>query len=963
MSNYEEEDKTPSESVADDITSHLKDGGNKTGNQIKGKVKEQAKKQVRKVTAKAVKKAAGMIMKTLGKAVAAVAAKFGLALLAILGVILVIIACWFIIREFKGAEGQYVNESPALNDFKQGEVRGLAFMQQAGLTGYNKSVFDYYNNITNNNYWIIDPEDPDQPNLSKYGEDDEDMPLYKMTTPQNSAIRDYYSREGDLVTNANLLYAMELYLHKEKFYFTQQFTKPVYYNPKTMKLKYLTKKHEDGKELIAKSRDWDEEKQKFMENKKIKSIHDWGLGSVFKYKKDKIERNIVGKYYAEDYYDAGCDCVSTREIDQPFKEPLAGYPIDIWLLDESVTIAIDTKHQYNYETSVVGGLMDGSTNDSSQAFNKVFAGTYDVYKEVEVTTTDKDGKKVTTTESVFDRSVDLYKYREGQIEETKPVPDLEKEKKLEEEEQAAYEKEHGEPYEMSRYAMDFADFYSIFRPEKVQLKLKFTDSMTSYNATLPLGEGVNTAKYQKAFQYFSIAQQLGNELGIDPYIIIAMVAQESGGNPNTSNGGGLMQVHNLLSFTSTVNTTDANGNPLTCSLTLSEASDPAKNMRFGSCYLKTKMDKFDGNVYKAIQSYNFDVSGYISKKYPDAWADNEGNSWMQYIEEARYYYGEKETGGATHSASYDCLPGLENKNGTRYGDSCYLPHVLQYYGNPNATNGGAIGDTNNEAGNSETSDKESEKDKDGGILSDLFESVWKKLKKDKYGVEVYNYDENQPHVWYEAKISQSNLADIFRLTDSFNQSVPMGEAKIDMKDKEFFLNEGNGRATSGSNLGNTVTGGDIQGVPSGAEGLIMPVNHPNPSSLITSGYGQRWGTLHAGIDFGIPIGTPLYAMADGKVERAINNCPKQGSLEGTGTCGSGILEWGNHIKLVLKNGDYIIYGHMNELAVGVGEVKQGQFLGTSGGSGFSSGPHLHLEYRVNGRPIDPSFILNTTTGK
>lgn len=978
MSNYE--NGGAPEQSADESLDLLKDVGKQASQKAGQGIKNQVKKQVRKATAKAVKKAVVAMGKMLVKVLGVLFAKLGVVLLFILAFIMLVALCWIIIREFKGAEGQYVGASPALNEFKEGEIEGYEFMQQAGLTGYNRTVFDYYNSLTNNNYWIIDPTDPEQPDLSGYDEDDEDIPLYKMETPQeNTEIRDYYSREGDLVTNANLMYSMETYLHKEEFYFTQQFTKPTYYNPKTMKLKPLTKikANKKEKELVVKSREWDKGEQKFLDDEKIKSVHDWGLGSVFKYKKDKIEKKIVGAYTAEDYYNPATDSVETRTINEPFEQMLEGYPIDIWLLDESVTVAVDTKHQYKEETKVVGGLMDGSTSDSSQPYNKVYAGSYDVYKTVTETIIDPEtGEEKEVQREVFDRTVELYKYRTGQLEETKPVPDIEKENELEEQEQAEYEEKHGEPFDMKRYVVDYAEFYTIYRPEDVETELKFTTATNSYGATLPLGEAVNTTKYQKALQYFPIAQRVGAELGIDPYIIIAMISQESGGNPNTSNGGGLMQIHNLLTFTSTVNTTDASGNPISCTASMSTASDPETNIKFGSCYLKSKIDTHV-NLYKSIQAYNFDVSGYIKQNYPDAWADDVNNSWMAYIEDARQYYGEKETGVAdNYSASYDCIPDRKITGSFMYGDSCYLSHVLQYYGNPNALGGGLPQQTVPTEGDSivqgdgvapemqaPTVIPSNKDEKDGGgLLSSLFEFTWQKFKKDRYGIEVYNYNEDQPHIWYDANTSNTAIEEILTLTSAFNESTPMGAVRLELSDKEFFLNEGNGRATSGSNLGTLATGGDIVGVPSGAEGLIMPINHPSPRSLVTSGYGERWGRLHAGIDFGIPIGTPLYAMGDGVVERAVNHCPKQGSLSGTGTCGSGILEWGNHIKLVLANGDYIIYAHMDELAVTQGtKVSKGTFLGLSGTSGFSSGPHLHLEYRVNGKPINPSFILNTTT--
>ncbi len=54
------------------------------------------------------------------------------------------------------------------------------------------------------------------------------------------------------------------------------------------------------------------------------------------------------------------------------------------------------------------------------------------------------------------------------------------------------------------------------------------------------------------------------------------------------------------------------------------------------------------------------------------------------------------------------------------------------------------------------------------------------------------------------------------------------------------------------------------------------------------------------------------------------------------------------------------YMHLDAYAVKLGDsVKQGQIIGFSGNTGDSSAPHLHFEYRINGIPVDPSFILES----
>ena len=91
---------------------------------------------------------------------------------------------------------------------------------------------------------------------------------------------------------------------------------------------------------------------------------------------------------------------------------------------------------------------------------------------------------------------------------------------------------------------------------------------------------------------------------------------------------------------------------------------------------------------------------------------------------------------------------------------------------------------------------------------------------------------------------------------------------------------------------------------------------------------KRW---HNGIDIGIPIGTPIYAIADGVV-KATNNEVK----------GYGLYIVIEHTQLKKSS----LSAHLSKFNVKVGQlVKQGQIIGYSGNTGLSSGPHLHFEIR------------------
>ena len=115
--------------------------------------------------------------------------------------------------------------------------------------------------------------------------------------------------------------------------------------------------------------------------------------------------------------------------------------------------------------------------------------------------------------------------------------------------------------------------------------------------------------------------------------------------------------------------------------------------------------------------------------------------------------------------------------------------------------------------------------------------------------------------------------------------------------------------------------------------FVMPTK-----GVWTSGFGYRWGVLHAGIDIANSIGTPIYAVADGVV---IDAGPTAG--------------YGAWVKLRHADGTVTLYGHVNTWTVSVGQrVWAGDQIATIGNRGNSTGPHCHFEVLLNGTDrIDP----------
>lgn len=133
--------------------------------------------------------------------------------------------------------------------------------------------------------------------------------------------------------------------------------------------------------------------------------------------------------------------------------------------------------------------------------------------------------------------------------------------------------------------------------------------------------------------------------------------------------------------------------------------------------------------------------------------------------------------------------------------------------------------------------------------------------------------------------------------------------------------------------------------------------YPTPGfTIITTSFGEVYnlvdpnGSAHTGTDIaGANINcTPIYAIQDGLV-----------TTSGYSNYGYGNYIIINHGECTDNNSSYIsLYGHCSSLAVEEGEnVKKGQLIGYVGTTGNSTGPHLHIEVRVNGTRVDPLIFF------
>ncbi len=179
-------------------------------------------------------------------------------------------------------------------------------------------------------------------------------------------------------------------------------------------------------------------------------------------------------------------------------------------------------------------------------------------------------------------------------------------------------------------------------------------------------------------------------------------------------------------------------------------------------------------------------------------------------------------------------------------------------------------------------------------------------------------------------VAQQDKQDIIK---GLNQQESRLESQLDELDAE-----SNKLASSIASYQNASRPGNRGFVAAFRGGLIRPA-----SGRLSSGFGYRVHPiskrrrLHAGIDIAAPTGTPIVAAAPGVVISA-------------GWRGG----YGNTVVLDHGGGLSTLYGHCSRLLVKAGQrVTQGQRIALMGSTGYSTGPHLHFETRINGKPVNP----------
>ena len=211
----------------------------------------------------------------------------------------------------------------------------------------------------------------------------------------------------------------------------------------------------------------------------------------------------------------------------------------------------------------------------------------------------------------------------------------------------------------------------------------------------------------------------------------------------------------------------------------------------------------------------------------------------------------------------------------------------------------------------------------------------------------------------------AELADIFSTDIDFHRELRKGDTfsvvyeSLTADGQPVPWNEGAGRVLAAEFVNGGRAHHAVWFAPTSGRGAYFDVQgqskrraflaSPMEFSRVTSGFAMRFHPLmqkwraHLGVDYGAPTGTPVRSIGDGVVDFS-------GWQNG----------YGNVVQVNHGGGKTTLYAHLSRNDVKPGQrVQQGQRLGAVGSTGWSTGPHLHFEFRVNGQHQDPLRVAKT----
>ena len=226
-------------------------------------------------------------------------------------------------------------------------------------------------------------------------------------------------------------------------------------------------------------------------------------------------------------------------------------------------------------------------------------------------------------------------------------------------------------------------------------------------------------------------------------------------------------------------------------------------------------------------------------------------------------------------------------------------------------------------------------------------------------VEVQEYEESVILQREEQKTAQSNLEvaysksksaqeDLEALKSQYEEDLAAAKAQDEAVESEiqaFYAEQARKAAEAEKAKQEAAAKGETVETTTPVYTGNLSFRWPLPGySMITSGYGPRWGSFHTGIDIsgGGVYGASIVAAESGTVILASSH-----------------YSYGNYVIVDHGGGYTTLYAHMSSIACSVGDyVSKGQTIGYVGSTGNSTGPHLHFEVRINGAHQNPSGFVS-----
>lgn len=947
--------------LTDQATQATKRGVDHAARKATQGIRRSLKNGIRKLT-KRIGKALAKTAIAIGKAILHVIIAFLPYILIGLGLVLAIVLfCAFIYDvefESKAVHDNYQTEeskedNPVAPDPETGEYTVV------GYSNGNKLFKMFYGYMAQRGYWKVVVDEKGKP-VSE---------LMRGDSKRAQSIVDRYNREKYFIMTSDLLYLLDTELNAgttNRFYFPEQFTQPVYHD-ENYNLKMLT---DNNHNLVVKSTKYENKKAT---NKKETGVWDYGFGSILQYQKFKEERERRGsvtKTYKWDFEKHKLVTVeyAIGESNDTIKENVPGYPKDTYMIRKVTTPIGTIKRDIKYEwvktdekwTKTVKTWIDAEKKETywKVVQEKNENGEKLYWRYDPLITPSAENEKITEQ-----TPYPVYIY----VKATRWVPTkIEVEKTY-----TGYVWERIPVYQGEvdtsgivgdRYFFDYLTNYTAYVPDTVmedfnieertgrnikgleeifQEQSRVENVESDYDDELDLANGggfdpsdqvdTNNANYQNAMKYLPLFQKYGKIYGVDPYLMVAMAAQESRGlhdeNKRSSGGYGLMQIENPgRTITAAKAFNLETGKMDTMLIPGPEAVDDVEdNIRAGTMLLAARMADYKYNVAVALQAYNYGPGGiqavlklyaeHTGKSVDEIIANPADTGWMAYRQEVH-----------KNPKKY-----IKNWGYDTYGDPLYVEHVMRYYASPDRTPYVIDRDGNKHAMSGEITygvaivgNGTSRNHTWFSSLVAAIQDKWSELFEDSPADALLNKDKYK-FTKHTNKLSEDRVKDFMRMYWSLAHDIPFSETKeeITLEDwkKNYTILFEN---PNPPNYIDPETKGNLDRLNSlFPEGYRLPVDKVNKVSREFDGFS---------IELSVPSNSVVKAVANGEVIKA-------DKMEGV-------------VEIKHTGGVRTRYMQLKEIKVSVGDkVKMGDPIAkTRGNLAFAI-------YDPDGASIDPNLML------